>query len=165
MATTDLPPAQSTVDWKSAVWSGLIAGLVFLALELILVPLLQGGSPWGPPRMIAAIGMGKEVLPPPATFDLGIVVVAMLIHFVLTIVYGLILALIIHRMSRGMAIVAGAVFGLVLYAINFYGFTALFPWFAMARGGLSIFVHLVFGVVAAWAYKGMQKPRTAPARI
>jgi len=41
----------------------IIAGLVFMALEMMLVPLLQGGSPWGPPRMIAAIGMGKEVLP------------------------------------------------------------------------------------------------------
>ncbi len=165
MATADLTPVRGPIDWKSGVWSGLIAGLVFLALELILVPLLQGGSPWGPPRMIAAIGLGKEVLPPPATFDLGIIFVAMLIHFALAIVYGLILALIIHRLSMGTAIVAGAVFGLALYVINFYGFTALFPWFAMARGGLSIFVHLVFGVVAAWVYKAMQKPRTAPARI
>lgn len=161
MATADVTPVRSTIDWKSAIWSGLIAGLVFMALEMMLVPLLQGGSPWGPPRMIAAIGMGKEVLPPPATFDFGIIFVAMLIHFALAIVYGLILALIIHRLSMGMAIVAGAVFGLALYAINFHGFTAVFPWFAMARGGLSVFVHLVFGVVAAWAYKAMQKPRVA----
>jgi uncharacterized membrane protein YagU involved in acid resistance len=121
MATADVASVQGTIDWKAAIWSGLIAGLVFLALELILVPLLQGGSPWGPPRMIAAIGMGKEVLPPPATFDLGIILVAMLIHFALVIVYGLILALIIHRLTMGMAIVAGAIFGLALYAINFYG--------------------------------------------
>lgn len=80
----------------------------------------------------------------------------------LAIVYGLILALIIHRLNIGMAIVAGAVFGLGLYAINFYGFTSVFPWFAMARGGLSIFVHLVFGVVAALAYKRLQRPRTVP---
>ncbi len=165
MTTAAVAPVQGTIDWKAAIWSGLIAGAAFLALELILVPLLQGGSPWGPPRMIAAIGMGKEVLPPPATFDPVIVMVAMVIHFVLAIVYGLMLALIIHRLSVGVALIAGAVFGLVLYLINFYGFTAVFPWFAMARGGLSIFVHLVFGVVAAWAYKGMQKTRMAPVRM
>ena len=129
---------------------------------MMLVPLLQGGSPWGPPRMIAAIGMGKEVLPPPATFDAVILMVAMLIHLALAIVYGLILALIIQRLSMGMAIAAGAVFGLVLYLVNFYGFTALFPWFAMARGGLSIFVHIVFGVVAALAYKGMLRRKMVP---
>ena len=141
------------------MWAGLIAGLVFMVLEMMLVPLLQGGSPWGPPRMIAAIGMGKEVLPPPATFELGIILVAMLIHFALAIVYGLILALIIHRLSMAMALAAGAVFGLLLYAVNFYGMTAVFPWFAMARGWLSIFVHVMFGVVAAWTYKGMQQRR------
>ena len=56
-----------------------------------------------------------------------------------------------------MALAAGGVFGLVLYLVNFYGFTAVFPWFAMARGGLSIFVHITFGVVAALAYKGLQR--------
>lgn len=161
MATANMAPA-SRIDWSAAVWSGFIAGLVFMALEMMLVPLLQGGSPWGPPRMIAAIGMGKEVLPPPATFDLVVFMVAMLIHLALAIVYGLILALIIQRLSMGMAIVAGAVFGLVLYLVNFYGFTAVFPWFAMARGGLGIFVHIMFGAVAAWTYKGMQRHRMVP---
>jgi hypothetical protein len=162
MATADVTPARSTMDWKSAIWSGLLAGVVFLALELILVPLLQGDSPWGPPRMIAAIGMGKEVLPPPATFDLTVIWVAMLIHFALAIVYGLILALIIHRLSMGLAIIAGALFGWGLYTMNFHGFASVVPWFAMTRGGLSIFVHLVFGVVAALAYKRLQRPRTTP---
>lgn len=162
MATTDAASVRSTINWSAAVWSGIIAGLVFMALEMMLVPLLQGGSPWGPPRMIAAIGLGKEVLPPPATFDAVILMVAMLIHLALAIVYGLIQALIIQRLSMGMAIAAGAVFGLVLYLVNFYGFTALFPWFAMARGGLSIFVHIVFGVVAALAYKGMLRRKMVP---
>lgn len=37
--------------------------------------------------------------------------------------------------------------------MNFYGFTTLFPWFAMARNWVSVFAHLVFGLAAAWAYK------------
>ena len=40
--------------------------------------------------------MGKEVLPPPATFDLGIIMVAILIHFALSTVYGLIPARVIR---------------------------------------------------------------------
>ncbi|MEO8187579.1 MAG: hypothetical protein ABI580_09485, partial [Burkholderiaceae bacterium] len=65
-------------------------------------------------------------------------------------------------LTTTMSIVAGAVFGLALYVVNFYGFTTLFPWFAMARGGLSIFVHLVFGIVAAWLYKEMQRRKVVP---
>ena len=57
------------ISAKAALWAAIIAGIVFMMLEMIMVPVFMGGSPWGPPRMIAAIGMGKGVLPPPATFD------------------------------------------------------------------------------------------------
>lgn len=142
-----------TIDWRAAVLAGLFSGFVFLILELIMVPVFMGGSPWGPPRMIAAIAMGEGVLPPPASFDLGVVLVAMLVHFPLSIVYAIVLAFLIHRMDMGVALGAGAVFGLALYLINFYGLTAVFPWFAEGRNWVSIFAHIVFGLAAAWAYK------------
>ena len=131
--------ARPSIDWSSAIWSGIIAGAVFMMLEMVMVPLFIGGSPWGPPRMIAAIGMGKGVLPPPDTFALVPMMVAMAIHFMLAIVLAVVLALFVNRVGLGMAALAGAVFGLVVYLINFYGFTALFPWFEMARNWVSIF--------------------------
>ena len=48
-------------------------------MEMEMVPLFVGGSPWGPPRMIAAIGMGRGVLPPPDSFALVPMMVAMAI--------------------------------------------------------------------------------------
>ncbi len=149
---------RETVNWKAAIMAGLIAGAVFMMLEMIMVPLfMPDGSPWGPPRMIAAIGMGKEVLPPPATFALMPVMVAMIIHFPLSIIFAVILAFMISRFGLGIAVLIGAVFGLALYFVNFYGFTAIFPWFAMARGWVSIFAHIVFGAAAAWAYKALAR--------
>lgn len=146
------------IDWKAAVYAGLIAGVVFLVMEMVMVWLFMGESPWAPPRMIAAMVLGQDVLPPPATFDVGIVLVAMVIHFVLAIIYGLILALIVHRMSLGTAIVVGAAFGLALYLINFYPIAAaLFPWFAMARNWVSIVSHIAFGAVLGWAYITLAK--------
>lgn len=148
-------------DWMAGVWAGLIAGLAFLALEMILVPLLMGGSAWEPPRMIAAIVMGPEVLPPPATFDAGVVTAALAVHFVLSILFGLILAVIVSLFnldsSAGLILVVGAVFGLIIYFVNFYGMTAFFPWFADARNWLSMTLHVVFGVVAAESYFGLEK--------
>lgn len=162
MAETDVT-VRRTIDWSAAIWSGIIAGAVFMMLEMIMVPLFGGGSPWGPPRMIAAIGMGREVLPPPATFALVPLIVAMVIHFMLSIVFAVILTLIVSPFGLGVAVLVGAIFGLVLYLVNFYGFTALFPWFAMARNWITISTHLVFGAVAAWAYKWLQKPRVVTA--
>ena len=145
------------LDWRAAIWSGIIAGAVFMMLEMVLVPVFLGGSPWGPPRMIAAIAMGKEVLPPPDSFALVPLMVAMMVHFVLSIVLAAILGLIVGRLGTAAALMAGAVFGLVIYLVNFYGMTAVFPWFAMARNWISIFAHVMFGVVAALSYKWLLK--------
>jgi hypothetical protein len=140
-----------------AVWAGLIAGAVFLLVEMMLVATIGGGSLWGPPRMMAAIVMGQGVLPPPATFDFGVVMAAMAVHFVLSVLYGFVLAFLIFRLDLKWALAAGAGFGLALYLVNFYLFTAAFPWFAMARGGITLFAHLVFGVVLAWSYKALAR--------
>lgn len=40
---------RNSPDLRSAAIAGLIAGVVFLVLELIMVPVFGGGSPWGPP--------------------------------------------------------------------------------------------------------------------
>lgn len=145
------------VNWSAAVWAGLIAGLVFVMMEMILVTTAGGGSAWGPPRMMAAMVMGQEVLPGPEnppSFDTGIVVIGMMVHFVLSIVLAVALAagLSAMRSGTGTAIAIGAVFGLIVYVVNFYGFTALFPWFENARNWITIVSHLVFGAVAGGSY-------------
>jgi hypothetical protein len=143
-------------NWRTAVIAGLIAGLIFLVLEMIMVPLFAGGSAWTQPRMIAGIVMGEEVVPPPATFDFGIFLVALLIHLGASVVLGLIFALIVMPVSLPVGAVIGGVLGLVLYFINFYGFSAFWPWFEDARHWVTVFTHISFGVAAAWSYKGLQ---------
>lgn len=145
---------------KASIVAGIIAGAVFLLLEMIMVPVFMNGSPWAPPRMIAAIAMGKEVLPSPEnppTFDFTIFLVAMVIHFILSIIYAIIIGWLCRSRTMGISIAIGAGFGLAIYFINFYGFTTLFPWFAMARNWVSVFAHLVFGITTAWAFKTIQK--------
>jgi hypothetical protein len=148
------------IDAKAAIWGGMVAGLVFLMAEMILIA-MTGESPWGPPRMMAAIVMGTDVLPPPATFDLGIAMVGMIVHFVLSVIYGFVLGFAISRwrLGIGVAIVLGIVFGLLLYLVNFYLFTGLFPWFEMARNAITLVSHLLFGGVLGWVYRALAARR------
>jgi hypothetical protein len=151
-------------DIPAAILAGIVAGLVFLVAEMLLVPMLLGGSAWGPPRMIGAIVLGEEVLPPPATFDAFVVMAAAAFHLLLSIVYAVIFALVARRWGMGLAVIAGVVYGLLIYGINFYGMTALYPWFVEARNGVSIFSHALFGAVLAFVYKTRQRvPTVAPA--
>jgi hypothetical protein len=138
-----------------------MAGVVFLVLELVLATLIPGGSPWASPRMLASIILGRDVLHAPAAFEAGIMVAALAMHFVLAIVFALILSLIMVRFSfdssAGMASLAGAMFCLAMYLLNFYGMTRLFPWFAEARNWVSVVSHLVFGVVVADTYMRLER--------
>lgn len=155
MAKANATRAKFELDWSAVIWSGLIAGLIFLMAEMGMVAAM-GESPWGPPRMMAAMVMGKEVLPPPATFDITILMVAMMIHFVMSIGLAAIFAIIVRGWGRPMTLVAGAVFGLVIYGVNFYGFTAIFPWFAMARNIVTIASHVIFGLALAYTYNAFR---------
>ena len=145
--------------WKSVVTAGLVASLVFQLLEIILIPISGGGSPWGPTRMIAAMVLGPKVLPPPSSFDLFIVAVAFAIDIILAIVYVAVLAWLIRRWAMATALLAGAVFGAVLYVVNFYGFTHVFPWFEMGRNGVTLLTHIVFSMTAVWVFKQLQPTR------
>lgn len=57
---------------------------------------------------------------------MGVVAVGVLVHLVLSLVYALLLAFIIHRWGLVVGIVGGALFGVAIYIINYYTFTALF---------------------------------------
>ncbi len=147
--------------FKKVVIAGLIAGAVFMMLEMIMVPMFMGGSPWGPPRMIAAILLGKSVLPmppQPVTFDFGVMMAAMFLHFMLSIIFAIIIGWLCKNLSVGTSVLVGAAIGLILYFINFYGLTSVFPWFAMARTWVSIFSHVMFGIVAAFSFKKLFQP-------
>ncbi len=114
------------------------------------------------PVMMAAIVMGKGVLPPPATFDFGIVMVAMMVHFVLAIIYAFILGWIVShwRMGIGLASGVGATFGPLIYLVNFYGIApAAFPWFIEARNWVGLVSHVMFGLALGWSYGALAARR------
>lgn len=80
----------------------------------------MGASLWGPPRMIAAIVLGREVLPPPASFAIGIVITAMVIHFILAWIYAAVFAWLCGGLGTGTAVGVGALYGLVIYLVGGY---------------------------------------------
>ncbi|TCG04705.1 hypothetical protein BZM27_38915 [Paraburkholderia steynii] len=151
-------------DWRAAAISGCIAGVVFLLLELFAMSILRQ-SPWGAPRMIVAIALSRDVLSLSATFGFGIILAGLIVHFVLSVIFVLVLAVIAALFSldssTGTASLAGAAFGVALYLVNFYGMSHLFPWLADARSWASFVSHIVFGLVAADTYLWLETKEEA----
>lgn len=101
----------AATDWKAGVLAGLIAGVAFLMLEIALVWMVQGMSPWGPPYMMAAMVLGADALPAKgiwAVFDLKIVMIAMMIHFPMAVIYDLWGAWLVHRFDLAVDVLIGA---------------------------------------------------------
>jgi ribose/xylose/arabinose/galactoside ABC-type transport system permease subunit len=142
-------------DWPAAAVAGLAAGAVLMVLELFWATLVAGDSPWVASHMIAAMVMGPDALQT-SHFSLYIVAVALVAHYLLGALFGLLLAAIIVRLQLasnvGALALAGAVFGGALYLLNFYGMVQFFPWFASWRGAATLATHLLFGITAALLY-------------
>lgn len=145
-------------DYAAAVRAGVIAGAVFMILQMLLVPLLLGGSPWQFPAMAAAIVLGPERLAA-LGFGLGPLLIAMGVHFGLAMAFAAVLGAIVRRLSASGAALVGVTFGAALYVLNFHGMTALFPWFANARDGVSLLAHAAFGALAGYAYVALGSTR------
>lgn len=157
-------PARAAIDWPAAVWAGIAAGVIATGAELLLWWLSARPLPdllYRDARLAAALVLGRGVLPPPASFDAAVMAVATTIHFVLSIVYAALLALLVARRGLAAAVAIGIGFGLLLFAVNMYGFTWLFPWFSAVRDGITLATHGVFGAAAALCYLALSRRRRA----
>lgn len=136
--------------------AGVMAGIASTLIEIFLWLLFTDDFPailFRDARLTAAMVLGRSVLTPAATFDAGVMLMATLIHFMISITCAALLALVAARLDTIPASLAGIGFGIALYVVNLYGFTAIFPWFAQTRGWITLIAHGVFGLTAILAYR------------
>lgn len=149
-----------SINWRAAIYAGVAAGIIATAVQIILWWAFWDVLPgilYRDARLAAATVLGSGVLPPPATFDWAVMSVATLIHFALSMIYSIILTWFISRCGMLFALLVGVLYGLVLFEVNMYGFTMMFPWFAEARDWITLVTHAVFGGSCAVIYKALYR--------
>jgi len=148
-------------DWAAAAVAGFGAGGILMLLEIVFVTVTGDADPWRTTRMIAALLMDTPVLDA-SGYATGVVVAALLVHYLLGAAFGVVLAAIIAPFrldsSIAMALSAGVVFGVLLYAFNFLVLATTFPWFAPLRGWPTLIAHMIFGMTAAFTYLKLERP-------
>lgn len=147
MASTTETKPEATVGGavvRGAV-GGLVAGAVFIAVTMWFSSSL-GMPANGPLQAIASIVQGESALAD-GTADVW---VGWVVHAVLSIVYGIVLALILRGVRNDAVRAAiGLGFGAVLYLGNFHVFAPLaFEPFTMANKPFELVVHLAYGAIA-----------------
>jgi len=127
-----------------ALGAGFIAGGV-----LLIVP---QGSPWSSLTFFSPVIMGRAL---PGLVEMPLFEV-WLLHLALSIVYGLVISRVVATLRRRRAFFSGFLMGLVLYAANLGVVSAVWPWLRGAEFSVVV-THVVFGLIAAGAYRGLLK--------
>ncbi|MDP1525579.1 MAG: SRPBCC family protein [Rhodocyclaceae bacterium] len=148
-------PAVRAPDALAALAAGLLAGVLATVVQMILwwlasMPVVE--TLWRDTQLTAAIVLGTDALTAPPATPWTLMLVAALIHFMLSGIYGLVLARFIDHLPVCRALLVGGCFGAVLYVVNLYGFALFFPWFAVTRDGITALTHVAFGILLAGAY-------------
>jgi hypothetical protein len=118
------------IDWSATLLAGDIDGAGFVGIELLLDVLLLRGALARQARMRGPrSSSARRCSPGETALDLELIFVAFGVHLTLSAVYGIVLAWIILRLNVATAELVGLGFGLLLYLVNFYGFSEFFPWF------------------------------------
>jgi len=138
---------------------GVLAGLVFAGVTMWFAD-STGGKPDMPLRMISTIVKGDTAMAAGSTSPaLGAVV-----HVVLSALFGMVFALAVPRFrTNGTVALAGTVYGLLLYLVNFLVLSPLvFSIFRNANQPFEVFAHMVFGTLLSFAFFGSGARRGEP---
>lgn len=152
------------IDWRAAVWAGVVAGLIFLLVNMALSAWVLG-TPWVVPQILASLVMGPDALPPPNTFDPGVFAVALAVHLVMSVLFALLFAVVLHRWGMLVGLIGGALLGLALYGITFYAAAVVFPWFFLMRSWMMLLSHVLFGAAVGVIYEALEVDVFEPAPV
>jgi uncharacterized membrane protein YagU involved in acid resistance len=132
-----------------------MAGLLFALFEMIAAALVQNPNfLFMPLRMIGAIVLGSAALEP--TYSLGVAAVTgVLVHLTLSLIFAFIFAALVSpAWTVAELAIAGTVFGLCLWAVNFHAIAPVagWSWFPQRTNPIvQVVAHaLFFGCPLGW---------------
>lgn len=142
-----------SIAWGPALVAGIVAMIVFAIVEIAFSWAMRGESPWHPlvvfgTATVDALMPGRPAGGGPRTIAIGCMLL-----LVLGALSGVILAYIVDRVGVVTATIAGAVFGLAMFAIDLYALARAFPVLADLRDWMSGLAYVIQGALAAGLYK------------
>jgi hypothetical protein len=156
---------QKNVTWRAIPIAGLAGGTVFLLTNLILAPIVLDIGPALLLRYIAALLLGSDALTDSST---SVIIVGMGVHFVFSMFFALVIAIVIHRWGLSVGIIGGAILGLCFYSFNIYTLTKYAEWFFAIDSNVLLLCHILYGAVVGGVYESLDRfdlPLMAKERI
>ena len=160
MAATNRAEAKSAL--KGGAAAGAIAGAVLTAF-MIVMALVKGMDPWQTALKGAAAPLLGDAAMRPG-FELGPVLLGLVCHFAVSIGWGLLFGLIAYGLSKPMTMLAGALWGVVVWLGMFYVVLPLVGLADMARESpvsTAVIYHVFFGIALGAGFLPFQRRKHA----
>jgi hypothetical protein len=147
------------VGW--AFGGGIIAGIVGGAVDsaaLLISSVMKHHDTWLVLKGAAAPFIGQRAMRP--GFDPFAVFTGLAAHFTVSMIWGVLFALLVFGLSRGSTILAGVLWGFVVWIGMFYVVLPLVGLGAMPKQvpvGAAIFQHVIFGLAVAAGFLPFQR--------
>jgi hypothetical protein len=141
---------------------GGVAGGLALAVFLVGDASIRGVDVWAGLKTPALPLFGSRVFDP--GFELLPVLTGISTHFAVSIVWGVVFAVLAFGLSRIATLLAASAWGLVVWAGMMFVVLPLLGWSDVARAmplGLALFEHLLFGLAMGIGFLPFQRPRPA----
>ena len=140
----------SRISWPAIPIASFAAGTVFLLVNIILTPIVLDADATLLLRYMGALLLGSDVLTQDGSNAL---VIGVLFHYLLSVLFTVVIAVVIHRWGLLVGFLGGAILGLALYGINLYTMTVFFEWFFAINSEVLLLCHVLFGATAGAVYE------------
>ena len=151
--------------WVAAAVAGCFAATLAAVLQLLLW-WLTGANPFEKllrdAQLTAALTMGRTILVSEPRWRWDVFLAATLIHYGLSMAYAAFAVVVVSRFRTLTSLLAGGVYGTLIYVVNLHGLTLIFPWFSPARGWDTLLVHVAFGVALTGACSVLRSMKEDP---
>jgi O-antigen/teichoic acid export membrane protein len=153
-----------TIDWGMAILAGILAMIVFAIIEMAFSWAMRGTSPLRPLVIFGTVTLNALSPSTPVGGGIRTAAVGAVLLLALGALSGVILGYLVHRLGVVAAAIAGALFGLAMYAVDLYGVAQLFPSLVDLRDWMSALAYGIQGALTAGLYKVMTHEDVEPVR-
>lgn len=142
---------------------GIVAGIIggaVIAIIMVVAALAAHRDIWIGLKSAAAPFLGDRALRP--GFDLGAVALGVISHFAVSIVWGILFAALFSGLSKAATVVAGAVWGIVVWFGMFFIVLPIAGLKQMADAepvGEAVISHVIFGLAVGIGFLPFQRSR------
>ncbi len=161
-------PATNAIEAKQAVKGGAVAGLiggVVITFFMFVLALLQNLDVWTVFKAASAPLYGDAAFEP--GLDAGPVLAGTLLHLLVAVGWGILFGVLAYGLSNPMTIVAGALYGVVVWLGMMYVVLPLIGLGDMARSSnvaSAIISHVVFGIAVGAGFLPYQHRKSVTRR-